>query len=342
MGIFSRKKAQPAFAPPELPMAAVPGQSTASLHRQETLQSQTGEPAYIPPPQVTFLGRRVSEAVPNSPYVHGHRQVLPGRAPSFSAHSTANPSLPRFGETDFEGHDLTMANVFNLPLTVDLADSDEEVLEPATMSAVAQGKQPYKMEAKLGWFDAAGEDEDEPSASKSKSKGKKKSKKHHGDPSSSKKKRRHRHSRPSEEIQAAEFESDEDEPVYRRRLGQKILSPVAGSLNSMDSINSPPEQNAPGLLDANVADVMLLNSAPRAVPVGDGFDALDVMADHIFRLGVTKKKWFKPPRAGKNNDFATGVSIRAKTGLYRTFPVGCPALDPFSEAITRLNPEVSL
>lgn len=339
MGIFSRRKAVPAFAPPELPMATVPGQSTAD--RRPTLSSLDGEPAYIPPPQVTFLGRRVSQAVPNSPY--GHPQTSHGQ--TTTSNSSLNPSFPRFGETDLEGHDLTMANIFNLPLTVDLADSDEEVLEAMPMSAVAAGKQPYKMEAKLGWFEAP---EDEAgTAAKRKGKGKKKSRytTKSSDPSSSKrdhKKRRHRHSRPTEEhVQAIGFESDEEEPSYQRRLG-KSLTPVAGSSTSINSLSQSPETHATSVLDVNATDLMLRDGGKRAVPVGDGFDALDVMADHIFRLGVTKKKWFKPPRLDKDNTFATGVSIRAKTGLYRTFPVGVPALNSFAEAITRLNPEIAI
>lgn len=109
-----------------------------------------------------------------------------------------------------------------------------------------------------------------------------------------------------------------------------------------DSIISTPEleQHAPGLLDG----VALYESEkPKAVLVGDGFDAVDVMADQIFRVGVQKKKWFKPPRLGLNKrDIATGVTIRVKTGLYRTFPVEYEALEPFEQAINRLNPEVAI
>ncbi|EIW68701.1 hypothetical protein TREMEDRAFT_11927, partial [Tremella mesenterica DSM 1558] len=38
----------------------------------------------------------------------------------------------------------------------------------------------------------------------------------------------------------------------------------------------------------------------------------------------------------------TGLTIRAKAGLYRTFPVNYEALDEFEEAITRLNPEIAI
>lgn len=109
-----------------------------------------------------------------------------------------------------------------------------------------------------------------------------------------------------------------------------------------ESIAATPEleQHAPGLLDG----VALYESEkPKAVLVGDGFDAVDVMADQIFRVGVQKKKWFKPPRLGLNKrDVATGVTIRVKTGLYRTFPVEYEALEPFEQAINRLNPEAAI
>lgn len=85
----------------------------------------------------------------------------------------------------------------------------------------------------------------------------------------------------------------------------------------------------------------------RAVPVGDGFDALDVMADYLFRFGCEKKKWFKkPPVTGKERQrtgsrVTTGVCIRARTGVQRTYPLNLPGLLPFETAITALNPEVS-
>ena len=81
----------------------------------------------------------------------------------------------------------------------------------------------------------------------------------------------------------------------------------------------------------------------RAVLVGDGYDALDVMADYIFRTGAQKKKWFKAPKMGDDMDHVgTGVTLRVKTGLYRTFPVDYEALDEFEDAIRCLNPEAAI
>ncbi|KAJ9116614.1 hypothetical protein QFC20_000547 [Naganishia adeliensis] len=85
----------------------------------------------------------------------------------------------------------------------------------------------------------------------------------------------------------------------------------------------------------------------RAVPVGDGFDALDVMADYLFRFGCEKKKWFKKPpvtaraRQRTGSHVTTGVCIRAKTGVQRTYPLNLPGLLPFEMAVTALNPEVA-
>ena len=123
---------------------------------------------------------------------------------------------------------------------------------------------------------------------------------------------------------------------------QNGQAPRRNSLTSslQPSLTGELEQHAPGLLDG----VELYKSdKARAVLVGDGYDAIDVMADQIFRVGVQKKKWFKPPRLGlAKRDVATGVTIRVKTGLYRTFPVEYEALEPFENAISRLNPEAAI
>jgi hypothetical protein len=114
----------------------------------------------------------------------------------------------------------------------------------------------------------------------------------------------------------------------------------APSLVSLSSdLGSRPASFAPGALDTSE---VVVDTRSKAVPVGDGFDALDVMADHIFRIGVQRKKWFKAPKMGiKRDGVATGVTIRAKAGLYRTYPVNYEPLEEFEDAISRLNPEVS-
>ncbi|KAJ9105391.1 hypothetical protein QFC21_001761 [Naganishia friedmannii] len=86
-----------------------------------------------------------------------------------------------------------------------------------------------------------------------------------------------------------------------------------------------------------------------AVPVGDGYDALDVMADYLFRFGCEKKKWFRRPpitamekrRYNSSKHVTTGVCIRAKTGVQRAYPSNTPGLAAFETAVTALNPEVA-
>ncbi|KAJ9112303.1 hypothetical protein QFC19_000722 [Naganishia cerealis] len=99
--------------------------------------------------------------------------------------------------------------------------------------------------------------------------------------------------------------------------------------------------------------IRLLPSAPIspsiAVPVGDGYDALDVMADYLFRFGCEQKKWFQRPpvtakekrRTYSSKHVATGVCIRAKTGIQRVYPANLPGLAAFETAVTALNPEVA-
>lgn len=111
-----------------------------------------------------------------------------------------------------------------------------------------------------------------------------------------------------------------------RPHGNTIYSGSIGDLHEFDPIHSR-------YFDA------LSNDRPM-VPVGDGFDALDVMGDHIFRIGAQKKKWFKAPGLG-DSSVATGVTIRARMGLYRSFPVNFDKLQPFETAMAQLNPEVS-
>lgn len=115
------------------------------------------------------------------------------------------------------------------------------------------------------------------------------------------------------------------------------------SLGSVSSFFSKADGTSTGASAISLEDAAEIDGKSRAVPVGDGFDALDVIADHIFRIGAQKKQWFKAPRMGARRDqVGTGVTIRARAGLYRTFPVNYDALDEFEAAMIRLNPEVAL
>jgi len=70
-------------------------------------------------------------------------------------------------------------------------------------------------------------------------------------------------------------------------------------------------------------------------------DALDVMGDHLFKIGLSKrKKWFRVLPKG-SQEVATGVTIRAKADVYRSFPPDEMGLDEFEVAVRALNPEVA-
>ena len=152
--------------------------------------------------------------------------------------------------------------------------------------------------------------------------------------------RKHRHKRVMREL-------DCDLDAFNA-YAQNGFTPLTRSLNG--SIRAPGStagelsasiSSFPSILDTDAAS--FLPDEPRCVLFGDGFDALDIMADHIFRIGVQKKKWFKPPRMGQKRDnVGTGLTLRVKTGLFRTFPVDYDLLDEFEEAMTRLNPEVAI
>ena len=152
--------------------------------------------------------------------------------------------------------------------------------------------------------------------------------------------RKHRHKRVMREL-------DNDLDAFNA-YAQNGFTPLTRSLNG--SIRAPGSTTGnlhasissfPSFLDTDAASY--LPDQPRPVLFGDGFDALDIMADHIFRIGVQKKKWFKPPRMGqKRDEVGTGLTLRVKTGLFRTFPVDYDLLDEFEEAMIRLNPEVAI
>jgi hypothetical protein len=142
----------------------------------------------------------------------------------------------------------------------------------------------------------------------------------------------------------------------RRHRSRRVVRALDDDLDAFNAFaqnghsrgNSGPSSYRTGSIKSDAESEVVQNASgaldrPRAVLVGDGYDAVDVMADQIFRIGVQQKKWFQAPRMGQKRDrVATGVSIRVRTGLYRTFPVGYEALDEFEEAVTRLNPEVAI
>jgi hypothetical protein len=72
-------------------------------------------------------------------------------------------------------------------------------------------------------------------------------------------------------------------------------------------------------------------------------DALEMMADDIYRYGSDWRQWFVPPTAENYlENVNTGVAIRSKTGNQVLYPYECPGLEEFGRAVTELNTAVSL
>lgn len=294
---------------------SISGPSTAI---EAPVDAQTHQHMYPGQQQTTFLGRRFSQAIV---------PAFARKASLAKAEKDRNPGHLRMGETDLTVGDDLGTSFFTGKLTIDEASDEEKDADTkfkvmdrrrSTWATAQKGKgKETDWQTKLGWDSAP-------------PKGSKKVKRKDVEAM----KRKHRHKRAMREL-----DNDLDAYNLYAQNGQAVLT---RSANQSSTSLATQLTNAPGALD-NESFLPAESMGPRAVLVGDGFDAIDVMADHIFRLGVSKKKWFKPPRMGaKRDEPATGVTIRVKTGLYRSFPVDYEALEPFEDAITRLNPEVSL
>jgi hypothetical protein len=289
--------------------------------------SGAGEPGVTTNYQTTFFGRKLSTAfVP--PSVR--------KASLAVAAKDRNPSHYRLGETFHDDGEDTLDNAFyHGRLSLDEANEDERLAlqEKIAQLRAEKGKGRADGGSVNGWQTKLGWDVGPPKGKKGAKQSKSKSK-------------RHRHKRVMREL-------DTDLEVFNTYAQNGLASlPKSKSGTGISlyshgtsaiSLQSDPETRS--LVGTTVGDDLpdlLEDHRSKAVPVGDGFDALDVMADHIFRIGVQKKKWFKAPKMGvKRDGIATGVTIRAKAGLYRTYPVDYEPLQEFEDAIVRLNPEVS-
>lgn len=336
--VFGRKP-KPAFVPPELPLTNVPRRKSSAVSGPGRRRSSVF-------PSMPSIFHRESDAdgftrasaSSGGPSQYGRKfSVVPSFARKASEISSNVARARRgtghalYGETDAAEDRLAIEESFyRTRLTID--DSDDEDLDGRDAALRefntldVKGKGRANSQAHLGWMVAP------PKGVRRK--GKKATK---GDKN---KKKRHGAKRVVRDL-----DQDLDRFNNFAQNGQAMLvqSADASRRNSDASLHTPFDravQNAPGVLDG----VELYQSdKPKAVLFGDGFDAVDVMADQIFRIGVQQKKWFRAPRLGlKRRELATGVTIRVKTGLYRTFPVEYEALEPFELAISRLNPEVAI
>ena len=375
MGIFTMK-GSPAYEPPELPLAStsrerrmssvtsqgrrrssfLPAHSAGrhgsmTVYRQPSLpvitqdQARNASVDMRTSTQITFSGRRVSQAI---------IPAFARRATLAQAEKDRDPTHMRLGETNRGMPDELSQAFFNARLSIDEAEPEERQALQERIAELREAKGKHKEEewsARLGWDvgpPKAGRKQSLHHLSHSKAQGKR------PDKGRSRKKERHRLKRPQRDLDSQldtynAFAQNGQMPLTTSKsaasmgaLGADLLNPSTNqSLTSLqDSFNSPAVSNTPGVLDRDFSKQAL--EVPKAVPVGDGFDALDVMADHIFRIGVQEKKWFRAPKMGsKRNGVPTGVTIRARPGLYRTFPVDYEPMQPFEDAVVRLNPEVS-
>ena len=314
MGIFSRKP-KPAFVHPEVPLENVRRGSVfdkirSSISFESPQDGETGLTHGTQ--QTTFLGRKVSQTfVP----------AFARKASLAIAERDRNPAHLRMGESIGGGDDKFNDAFFGARLVYDDASDEEFDEKLAERRKLSKGKGKADWQGDLGW--------QQPKSEKALAKEAKKRERQ---------KRRHRSKRAMKEF-------DDNLTAFNEftRNGIKGAVPNDESTTSLPSLFQHPGIAKPeiGLLEDESA--LPKESTKRAVLVGDGYDALDVMADHIFRIGCQKKKWFKAPRMGSKKDtVGTGVTIRAKVGVYRTFPVAYAALDEFEEAIARLNPEVAI
>lgn len=87
----------------------------------------------------------------------------------------------------------------------------------------------------------------------------------------------------------------------------------------------------------------LPSALPSRVRQPRVLDALEMMADDIYRYGSDWRQWFVPPTPETYLDNVnTGVAIRSKAGSQILYPYECPGLQEFGRAITELNTAVSL
>jgi hypothetical protein len=326
MGGFTRRKA-PAFtiteAPPT-PNLATPGSFDGSFTTIPFEAATVSARPSLTSRSSFSIGRRLSQAfIPTL-----------GKVPRPSVTETFNNEYAgNYRSGNFDA-------VFRLELEADVPASDEEI-EPEKQRVETLN------DDHRGWSSVVEEDNEERERRHDKrhASGLKKSSRHRKHQTSRSRSRSKRSSR--------ESPADSDNTV---EVDQTITLPGVptsspfGRLSTKYEDESSDDENEEAIRSAEGP----LSGSPFtksiAVPVGDGYDALDVMADYLFRFGCEKKKWFeKPPVTAKekrryynSKHVATGVCIRAKTGVQRAYPTDLPGLTAFETAVTALNPEVSM
>ncbi|KAJ9112326.1 hypothetical protein QFC19_000746 [Naganishia cerealis] len=319
MGVFSRRRA-PAFTAethvaPNIRSSSIGFAGTAGANALEN--SHNGKPGFN-------IGRRLSQAlIPTLP-----------RAPLPLATETSydNEKTDNYAGRAFD-------DVFKLELEADVLASDEEIEPEEQRIETLDNDYP-------GWPSAVEEEdtEQERRHGRKHGSGRKKSSRHRNHQSSRSRSRSKRLSR--ESYAESDLTLEGDSTIS---MGAVPTSSPFGRLSTEYQDDLSDDEDEPAMHTS----IRLLPSAPIspsiAVPVGDGYDALDVMADYLFRFGCEQKKWFQRPpvtakekrRTYSSKHVATGVCIRAKTGIQRVYPANLPGLAAFETAVTALNPEVS-
>lgn len=327
MGVFSRRRA-PAFTNTETYATPNIGASSGSFDGANGANPFEDVGLSARPPPLSRpgfnIGRKLSEAfIPTL-----------AKAPRPSVTET-------FDNEKFNHHPgRNFDAVFRLELEADALASDEEI-EPEEQQIAALN------EDHRGWKSAI-EEEDEEQVRRH-------GRKHASGRKKCSRRRTHQSSRSRSRSKRSNRgrhgDSDDTSEVERTiTLGGVPSSSPFGPFSEkyQDELSDDDDEQAIRITDRPLSDAPTPQSL--AVPVGDGYDALDVMADYLFRFGCEKKKWFeKPPVTAKEkrkynseNHVITGVCIRAKTGVQRAYPTNVPGLIAFETAVTALNPEVSV
>lgn len=266
MGHFTRKP-RPAYTPPELPLSHNPD------HRRASVLDRIRNFNVADPSSSTSDG---------DSYIHGAQQnTFLGRkfsealVPAFArkaslavAERKRDPTGLRLGETDVTVEE-EFKETFNARLELDGSDTEVDekfvgIIQGTEGFTGLKGKAREKNWAvSLGW--------DAPPKGVAAKRGKEREKM----------KWKHKKKRVMRGL-------DADLDAFNT-YAQNGLTPLTRSLNG-SSVSLAEEES------------VFEDDRPKAVLNGDGFDALDVMADHIFRIGVQKKKWFQAPRMGQKRE----------------------------------------
>ncbi len=105
-----------------------------------------------------------------------------------------------------------------------------------------------------------------------------------------------------------------------------------------DETSSPPEKSA---IEPRG------NKSNDDRPASINNDALDIIAEGIFRSGWSQHDWFvlpeiEPEDWTEGSEIITGVAIRSQSGSIRSFPSGHPGFQRFEDAVAKMSVKVAI